>query len=171
MQIHKIHNFAYVLSKAAVFEIYIVICIHIHIQIYIYIVLKYIVSNGFTVYTAGADSDYRNVRTCETWKFLLVKNRVKVVENREILDKIGKPGNFEEVLFFFFAVSAPDTAWFNINKNSSYTVEFPTNKHHRCRVNVSIVSIRLWLIASAFLKVLQFKPQFWNFSFETLTRN
>ena len=45
MQIRKIHNFSYVLNKAAVFEKF-------HIQ-----------SNGFTVYTAGADLDYRNVRS------------------------------------------------------------------------------------------------------------
>ena len=31
---------------------------------------------------SGADSDYRNVRTCEPWKIFLVKNRGNVVKNR-----------------------------------------------------------------------------------------
>ena len=34
-----------------------------------------------------------------------MKNRGNVVKNRGTLDKIGKPGNFEEV--HFFPVSAP----------------------------------------------------------------
>ena len=44
---------------------------------------------------AGADSDYRNVRTFG-----------------ETLNKIGKPGNFEEV--HFFPVSAPETCTNNL---------------------------------------------------------
>ena len=37
---------------------------------------------------------------------LLVENRGNVVKIGEMLDKIGKPGNFEEV--HFFPVSAPE---------------------------------------------------------------
>ena len=59
----------------------------------------------------GTDSNYRNVRTCEPWKiYKKWKNRGNVVKNVETLDKIGKPGNFEEV--HFFPVSAPvDYEW------------------------------------------------------------
>ena len=39
---------------------------------------------------AGADSDYRNVRTCKPWNILLVKSRGNGVKIGEILNKIGK---------------------------------------------------------------------------------
>ena len=59
----------------------------------------------------GADSDYRNVRTCEPGKILLVENRC---------EKSGKhwmkSGN-REILrrFIFFPVSAPEFYKQNVN--------------------------------------------------------
>ena len=53
--------------------------------------IKYflITSNSKELYVyTDADSDYRNVQTCEPLKVLLVKNRGNVVKNREILRRL-----------------------------------------------------------------------------------
>ena len=65
--------------------------------------MEYVISIKVLKESTGADSDERNVRTCEPWKILLVKNRGNVVKKYRgnIRYKIGKPENFEGVHFFF----------------------------------------------------------------------